>query len=59
MFKKGRKYVCVDSKSNAYKKGQIYECLLSPKGDLVLQGGDGLMDNVKTLVSKFKEVKDE
>lgn len=59
MFQKGRKYLCVNAKSNAYTVGCEYECFLGDNGKLCLRGDDGLVDQVSNLVSKFKEVKND
>jgi len=59
MWKKGEKYLCTGSKSNAYKVGKEYDCIINEKGNLCLRGGDGFLDDVKMLLSTFKRVKSE
>lgn len=57
MFQKGRKYLCVSAKSNAYTVGSEYECFVADDGKLSLRGNDGFIDPVSNLLSKFREVK--
>lgn len=59
MWKKGQKYICVSSKSNAYKVGQEYDCVVNEKGQLCLRGGDGFLDLTTMLISVFKASKSE
>lgn len=57
--KEGEKVTCIDSKSNAYTKGQTYTVSRDNAGILVLTGNDGLTDPWSLLISKFKKVENE
>lgn len=59
MWKKGEQYICTGSKSNAYKVGATYDCIVNEKGVLCLRGGDGFLDQVTMLLSTFKLSKSE
>jgi len=60
LYKERTKLVCVQSHSNAYKEGKVYEVVKQPITDkLCLIGDDGLYDPLDKLVSKFKEHKNE
>ena len=57
-FKDGQTVVCVDSKSNAYKKHSKYKVSKDNAGILQLTGDDGLNDYCSMLVSVFSPVSD-
>ena len=54
-IKEGDVVECLDSKSNAYIKGNTYEVYKTDDG-LQLKGEDGLFDYTNKLVSSFKKV---
>ena len=54
-IKEGDVVECLDSKSNAYVKGNTYEVFKTTDG-LQLKGEDGLFDFTNMLVSSFKKV---
>lgn len=59
-FKYNRVYECTISKSPGYKVGKKYTCTKHPMTEVLsLKGDDGFYDDVRMLVSKFKEVKDD
>ena len=56
IFRKGKSYLCVDSTSNAYTKGEEYTCYIGELGKPAMRGNDGYEDLASMLLSRFKEV---
>lgn len=59
MWKKGKTYTCINSKSPGYKVGKQYTCYVDDKKQLYLLAEDGYKDYVTNLLSGFREFKEE
>ena len=57
-WESGKEYVCILSKSPAYKVGKSYKCYKNADGFMCLTGDDGYEDLCSMLVSGFKLVKE-
>lgn len=57
-WKKDTDYICVVSKSPAYRVGEVYKTYMNGKNQLCLRGRDGIEDIVGNLLSGFKVAHD-